>query len=116
MKKLSVWNEAERERERNELLKQEMAQTSLLEKGKAKPFEKDVDRALELADTLTEERTEELNRRTVKAESEGLKPKTEGTWSHWDESKWAKGYRQLERTNEALKVRNEALENETVPA
>jgi hypothetical protein len=104
--------EAERERERNELLKQEMAQTSLLEKGKAKLFEKDVDRALELADSLTEKRTEELNKRTAKAELEAFEAKQKEREVIEMNQDWAKGYRQLERTNEALKVKNEALENE----
>ncbi len=40
------------------MLKQEMAQTGLFEK-KEKLFEKDVDRGLELAETLTEKRTRE---------------------------------------------------------
>ena len=62
--------ENERERERNELLKQEMNQTGLLAKGKAKLFEKEVDRALEIADTLTEERTQEYKARAIKAETE----------------------------------------------
>lgn len=104
--------EAERERERNELLKQEMAQTSLLEKGKAKLFEKDVDKALELADTLTEKRTAELNKRTAKAELEAFEAKQKEREVIEMNQDWAKGYRRLERTNEALKMRNEALENE----
>lgn len=104
--------EAERERERNELLKQEMAQTSLLEKGKAKLFEKDVDKAMELADTLTEKRTAELNKRTAKAELEAFEAKQKEREVIEMNQGWAKGYRQLERTNEALKMRNEALENE----
>ncbi len=45
--------ENERERGRNELLKQEMAQTGLFEK-QWKLFEKDVDRGLEFAETLTD--------------------------------------------------------------
>ena len=83
-----------------------------MEKGKAKLFEKDVDRALELADKLTEERTEELNRRTAKAEYEAFEAKQKEREVVEMNQKWAKGYRQLEHTNEALKVRNESLENE----
>ncbi len=49
---------------RNELLKQEMAQTGLFKKVKEKLFEKDVDRGLELAETLTENGQGNIRART----------------------------------------------------
>ncbi len=55
---------------------------------------------------LQKKRTEELNSRTVKAESEAFEAKTEVIEMN---QKWRKDIALLERTNEALKVRNEAL-------
>ena len=65
--------ENERERGRNELLKQEMAQTGLFEKVKEKLFEKDVDRGLELAETLTEKRTRNIRLEPLKLNLKRLK-------------------------------------------
>ncbi len=60
MKKLNVWSENESENVGGIAL-QEMAQTGLFEKVKAL-FEKDVDRGLEPAETLSEKRTREYAR------------------------------------------------------
>ncbi len=51
-------------------------------KSKEKLFEKDVDRGLELAETLTEKRTREYKARTSKAESDAsiLNRKCEVEW------------------------------------
>ncbi len=55
-----------------------MAQTGLFEKVKEKLFEKDVDRGLELADTLTEKRIMgNMLLELGKAKSEAFEAKTE---------------------------------------
>lgn len=104
--------ENERERERNELLKQEMAQTGLLAKGKAKLFEKEVDRALEIADTLTEERTQEYKARAIKAETEAAIAKRERKEALIENKKWSTGYGKLKSENENLRSVNDYLKNE----
>lgn len=104
--------ENERERERNELLKQEMNQTGLLAKGKSKLFEKDVDRALELADTLTEERTQEYKARAIKAETEAAIAQRERKEALIENKKWANGYRKLKSENENLREVNGYLNRE----
>lgn len=104
--------ENERERERNELLKQEMNQTGLLAKGKAKLFEKDVDRALELADTLTEERTQEYKARAIKAESEAFEAKQKTREVIAMNKKWSAGYEKLKSENENLRQVNSYLNKE----
>ena len=102
----------ERERERNELLKQEMNQTGLLAKGKAKLFEKEVDRALELADTLTEERTQEYKARAIKAETEAAIAKRKEKEALIENKKWANGYKKLKSENENLREVNSYLNKE----
>lgn len=104
--------ENERERERNELLKQEMNQTGLLAKGKSKLFEKDVDRALELADTLTEERTREYKARTIQAESEAAEAKMKRKEALIANKKWSTEYGKLKSENENLRSVNDYLKNE----
>lgn len=104
--------ENERERERNELLKQEMAQTGLLAKGKAKLFEKEVDRALEIADTLTEERTREYKARTIQAESEAAEAKMKRKEALIANKKWSTEYGKLKSENENLRSFNDYLKNE----
>lgn len=104
--------ENERERERNELLKQEMAQTGLLAKGKAKLFEKEIDRALELADTLTEERTQEYKARTIQAESEAAEAKMKRKEALIANKKWSTEYGKLKSENENLRSVNDYLKNE----
>lgn len=104
--------ENERERERNELLKQEMNQTGLLAKGKAKLFEKEVDRALEIADTLTEERTQEYKARAIKAETEAAIAKRKEKEALIENKKWANGYKKLKSENENLRSVNDYLKNE----
>lgn len=102
----------ERERERNELLKQEMAQTGLLAKGKAKLFEKEVDRALEIAETLTEERTQEYKARTIQAESEAAEAKMKRKEALIANKKWSTEYGKLKSENENLRSVNDYLKNE----
>ena len=102
----------ERERERNELLKQEMAQTGLLAKGKAKLFEKEVDRALEIAETLTEERTREYKARTMQAESEAAEAKMKRKEALIANKKWSTEYKKLESENENLREVNSYLNKE----
>lgn len=104
--------ENERERERNELLKQEMAQTGLLAKGKAKLFEKEVDRALEIAETLTEERTREYKARTIQAESEAAEAKMKRKEALIANKKWSTEYGKLKSENENLRSVNDYLKNE----
>ena len=104
--------ENERERERNELLKQEMNQTGLLAKGKAKLFEKEVDRALEIAETLTEERTQEYKARTIQAESEAAIAKRKEKEALIENKKWANGYKKLKSENENLREVNSYLNKE----
>lgn len=104
--------ENERERERNELLKQEMNQTGLLAKGKAKLFEKEVDRALEIAETLTEERTREYKARTIQAESEAAEAKEKRKEALIENKKWANGYKKLKSENENLREVNSYLNRE----
>lgn len=104
--------ENERERERNELLKQEMNQTGLLAKGKAKLFEKEVDRALELADTLTEERTREYKARTIQAESEAAEAKMKRKEALIANKRWSTEYKKLESENENLRSVNNYLNNQ----
>ena len=104
--------ENERERERNELLKQEMNQTGLLAKGKAKLFEKEVDRALELADTLTEERTREYKARTIQAESEAAEAKMKRKEALIANKKWSTEYEKLKSENENLRSVNNYLNNQ----
>ena len=102
----------ERERERNELLKQEMNQTGLLAKGKAKLFEKEVDKALEIADTLTEERTREYKARTIQAESEAAEAKMKRKEALIANKKWSTEYGKLKSENENLRSVNDYLKNE----
>lgn len=104
--------ENERQRERNELLKQEMNQTGLLAKSKSKLFEKDVDRALEIADTLTEERTQEYKARAIKAETEAAIAQRERKEALIENKKWSNGYGKLKSENENLRSVNEYLKNE----
>lgn len=104
--------ENERERERNELLKQEMNQTGLLAKGKSKLFEKDVDRALELAETLTEERTQEYKARTIQAESEAAEAKMKRKEALIANKRWSTEYKKLESENENLRQVNSYLNKE----
>lgn len=104
--------ENERERERNQLLKQEMSQTGLLAKGKAKLFEKEVDRALEIADTLTEERTREYKTRTIQAESEAAEAKMKRKEALIANKKWSTEYGKLKSENENLRSVNDYLKNE----
>lgn len=104
--------ENERERERNELLKQEMNQTGLLAKGKAKLFEKEVDRALELADRLTEERTQEYKARAIKAESEAAEAKMKRKEALIANKKWSTEYGKLKSENENLRSVNGYLNRE----
>ena len=104
--------ENERERERNELLKQEMNQTGLLAKGKAKLFEKEVDRALEIAETLTEERTREYKARTIQAESEAAEAKEKRKEALIENKKWANGYKKIKAENENLRQVNSYLNKE----
>ncbi len=76
----------------NELL-QEMAQTGLFE-SKGKLFEKDVDRGLELAGTLTENvnaRTREYIRLGLVKLNLKFEAKEKDAWSYWDE--WINGRR-----------------------
>lgn len=102
----------ERERERNELLKQEMNQTGLLAKGKAKLFEKEVDRALEIAETLTEERTQEYKARTIQAESEAAEAKMKRKEALIANKRWSTEYKKLESENENLRQVNSYLNKE----
>lgn len=104
--------ENERERERNELLKQEMAQTGLFEKVKEKLFEKEVDRVLEIAETLTEERTREYKARTIQAESEAAEAKEKRKEALIENKKWANGYKKLKSENENLREVNGYLNRE----
>lgn len=104
--------ENERERERNELLKQEMNQTGLLAKGKAKLFEKEVDRALEIAETLTEERTQEYKARTIQAESEAAEAKMKRKEALIANKKWSTEYGKLKSENENLRSVNSYLNKE----
>lgn len=104
--------ENERERGRNELLKQEMAQTGLFEKVKEKLFEKDVDRSLELAEKLTEKRTQEYKARTSKAESEAFEAKQKTREVIEMNKKWSAGYEKLKSENERLREVNSYLNKE----
>lgn len=98
--------------ERNELLRNEMNNGSLLDKSKKLFAEKDVDRALELANELTEKRTQELREQVQLAENRAYEAIRERKRVVKENEALSKNYKELEQENDYLKYQNNNLSNE----
>lgn len=108
----NLLKENERLREKNALLRQEMDSTSLIDGAKKKLVSSDVDRAIELAEGLTEKRTAQLQAERDKALSDKHEMKEERDKVVGYNIKWQKSYKALE---EKVKGLEEKLENGQAP-
>lgn len=108
----ALLKENERLREKNALLRQEMDSTSLIDGAKKKLVSSDVDRAMELAEGLTEKRTAQLQAERDKALSDKHEMKEEYDKVVGYNVKWQKSYKALE---EKVKGLEEKLETGQAP-
>lgn len=104
----ALLKENERLREKNALLRKEMDNTSLLDGAKKKLVSSDVDRAMELAEGLTEKRTAQLQAERDKALSDKHDMKEERDKVVGYNIKWQKSYKALEEKVKDLEQKLEA--------
>lgn len=108
----NLLKENERLREKNALLRREMDSTSLIDGAKKKLVSSDVDRAMELAEELTEKRTAQLQADRDKALSDKFEIKEKYEEAVRFNKNWKKSHRELESK---VKELEKSLEDAQAP-
>ena len=103
----ALLKENERLREKNALLRQEMDSMSLIDGAKKKLVSSDVDRAMELAEELTEKRTAQLQADRDKALSDKFEIKEKYEEAVRYNKNWKKSHRELESKVKDLEAKLE---------